>query len=804
MLRGVAVGLGALLLLAVLGAGGALWATLPPRQQTLRLAGLHHPVSVSIDDKGVPRIVAADLSDAATATGYLHARDRMFQMELTRRVGSGRVSEIAGPAGLPIDRTMRTLGLRRLAEAAYPALPEATRALFDAYARGVNAAIASRGRFIAPEFLLLGRPEPWTPADSLLWGRLMGLSLAGNWRVELDRLALSQRVPLPRLLGLWPDHADTAPPQAARAEPALSRLAARTDRAVPRFPDPFTLPDEASDEWAVDGAHSATGAPLLAGDPHLAFGFPAIWYLLRIDVPGYGLAGATAPGIPFLVIGQNGHVAWTFTSSSADTQDLFVETPLPGGRYATPDGPRPFATRREVIHVRGRPDTVLVVRATRHGPVVSDVLPPADTGGRVLAAAMENLLPEDAAPGLAALNRAGDVDEAGRAAALITTPVQNLLVADCSRIALFTTGRVPVRRSGDGSFPADGASGAGDWIGQAGGGALPTIVAPASGHLLNGNERTAPPGFPVFMGRDWPGAWRADRIRALLDAAPRHDVAGFVRMQTDITSAFAQAMLPLLLARPMHPASSSVAARALALLGGWSGVMAAGRPQPLLVQRLDAALRRRRAGPGRGPGRALRRRGTLGGRGRPVAFARRHHLVQRRLHPRAGAGAGRGQPQTRRRAGAGPVGLALGRGASRSVRERLPAGDPAAASPGPSRGAGAGRRQHLVPRRQRPAGRFRVASRRRLSRGLRPGRPGTEPVRGDAGTIRKLVVAKRVESDAGLGGRLYYDDRTNAPTGRRDAVPRAVRHGNGISAVRRGASMGVRARSGPGDRMRAA
>ncbi len=582
VLRGIAVGLVALLLVVVLGIGGALWATLPPRQETLRLPGLHQPVSVTIDAEGVPRVEAADLPDAAAATGYLHARDRMFQMELTRRVGSGRVSEIAGPGGLPIDRTMRTLGLRHLAEAAYPALPADPRALFDAYARGVNAAIASRGRFIAPEFLLLGRPEPWTPVDSLLWGRLMGLSLSGNWRVELDRLALAGRVPLARLLQLWPAEADTPAPQAARVLPSLSRLAARVDRAVPRFPDPFTLPEDASDEWAVDGAHSDTGAPILAGDPHLAFGFPAIWYLIRIDVPGYSLTGASAPGIPFLVIGQNGHVAWTFTSSSADTQDLFVETPVPGGRYATPDGPRAFAARREVIHVRGAPDTVLTVRTTRHGPVISDILPAADTGGRVLAASMENLLPEDAAPGLAALDVAGNVDAAGRAAALITTPVQNLLVADRNRIALFTTGRVPVRRSGDGSFPADGASGAGDWTGEASGSALPTIVAPASGHLLNGNERTSPPDFPVFMGRDWPGAWRAERIRALLDGRPRQDVAGFVRMQVDVVSAFAQAMLPLLLARPLHPVPGSVSARALALLGGWNGAMDADRPQPLV------------------------------------------------------------------------------------------------------------------------------------------------------------------------------------------------------------------------------
>ncbi len=582
VLRVAGTALGAVLLLAALGVGGALWATLPPGRETLRLPGLHHPVSVTIDERGVPRIAAGDLADAATATGFLHARDRMFQMELTRRVGSGRVSEIAGPGGLPIDRTMRTLGLRHLAEAAYPALPADTRALFEAYARGVNAAIASRGRFIAPEFLLLGRPEPWTPADSLLWGRLMGLSLAGNWRVELDRLALAGRVPLARLLGLWPAEADTPAPQAARVGPVLSRLAAQIDRAVPRFPDRFTLPEEASDEWAVDGAHSDTGAPILAGDPHLAFGFPAIWYLLRIDVPGYRLVGASAPGIPFLVIGQNGHVAWTFTSSSADTQDLFVETPLAGGKYATPDGPQAFSVRREVIHVRGAPDVVLTVRGTRHGPVVSDILPQADTGGHVLAASMENLLPQDPAPGLAALDVAENVDAAGRAAALITAPVQNLLVADRDRIALFTTGRVPVRRSGDGSFPADGASGAGDWIGQASGSALPTVVAPASGRLLNGNERTSPPDFPVFMGRDWPAPWRADRIRALLDASTRHDVAGFVRMQADTTSAFATAMMPLLLARPLHPATGSLSARMLALLVGWNGAMKRDLPQPLV------------------------------------------------------------------------------------------------------------------------------------------------------------------------------------------------------------------------------
>ena len=574
--------LAGLLALAVFAVAALLWNTLPPETETLHLAGLHHPVEISLDEHGVPHITAADLTDAAAAVGFVHARDRMFQMELMRRVGSGRIAELAGASGVPIDRMTRTLGLRHLAAASYPMLPHDIRDQLDAYARGVNAAIDARGRFIAPEFLLLGRPEPWTPVDSLLWGRLMGLSLAENWHTELARLGASANTPMDRLLPLRPEHPDTPAPEAARDDPALRDLAARLAAVLPRFPAPYTLPEEASDEWAVDGAHSVTGAPLLAGDPHLAFGFPSIWYLARISVPGRVLTGATAPGTPFLVIGQNGHIAWTFTSSSADTQDLFIETPLDDGRtYATPSGPQPFRARTERIHVHGAPDVVLTVRSTRHGPVISDILP-ANGAQHVIAAEMENLRSEDASPGVAALNMADDIDAAGRAAALISEPVQNLLVADRSRIALFTTGHVPIRRGGDGSVPSDGASGAHDWIGDASGSALPTIIAPSSGHLLNGNERTSPPDFPVFMGRDWPAPWRATRIRELLDAMPKHDVAGFTRMQHDRVSAYARHLLPLLLARDIHPAAGSLQARALDLLRDWNGAMDPDRPQPLI------------------------------------------------------------------------------------------------------------------------------------------------------------------------------------------------------------------------------
>ena len=574
-----------LLLLSVAAVAVALWLSLPPSGGQPVL-GLDKDVAVFLDADGVPRIKAGSERDAAAALGYMHARDRMFQMDLMRRNASGRLSELAGPVTLPQDRLMRTLGLRRRAEADLAGLDADTRGLLDAYASGVNAWIAARGRLAAPEFLLFGPPEPWTPVDSLLWGKTMGLYLSGNWRQEVARAALLQEQPGLRVQDYWPPQGGTPSPEASLATGLVTRLG----DLAPAFPAPFTLPDHASNEWAVDGAHSVTGAPLLAGDPHLGFSMPAIWYLARLETPAGTLAGATAPGVPFLVMGHNGRIAWTFTTTGADTQDVFIETPLPGGTYATPDGPRPFVTREERIRVRGRPDEALQVRETRHGPVMSDLDAPS---GPVLAVAMANLRPGDAAPGLLALNRAPDVAAAGRAAAMIVAPVQNMLVADRDGIAQFTTGQVPVRAAGDGSVPVAGADGAHDWTGMAAGDDLPHQVAPASGRLVNANERVAAPGFPVFMGRDWFGDWRARRIRALLAATGRHDPTSFAAMQVDPVSSFAQAILPRLLATA---APDDASAQSLALLRGWDGAMRTDLPQPLLfnewVRAFEASLLR--------------------------------------------------------------------------------------------------------------------------------------------------------------------------------------------------------------------
>ena len=584
--------IGILILLLVVLVGGALWLTLPRGNQQARIPGLAAPVDISFDQDGVPRFRATTDRDAVAVLGYLHARDRMFQMELMRRAASGRLSEIAGAITLPMDRSMRTMGLRHRAASDFAALPDDARALLEAYASGVNARIEARGRFVAPEFLILGRPEPWLPVDSLLWAKTMGLWLSANWRTELSRLALAGRVPQRMIDELWPPKDDAGRPEASLPFPTgVTEAAARLAAVLPHFPGDHTQPGSASNEWAVDGRHTETGAPLLAGDPHLVLGFPGIWYLARIELPDRVLAGATAPGVPALVMGHNGHIAWTFTTTGADVQDVFVETPAGPGMYETPDGPRPFIIREERIAVRGQPTEVLTVRETRHGPVMSDLR---KEPGPILAVAMGNLQVGDtAAAGLMALNRARTVGEAGEAAAMISSPVQNLMVADRQTIGLFVTGRVPIRRAGDGTRPVPG-DGSHDWIGWAAGAQLPHAIAPDSGRLVNANERIAPPDFPVFLGRDWFGDWRARRIRALLEATPRHSAASFARMQADATSSFAQQILPALLA--VTPAGEAET-RMQNLLRGWDGTMNTDAPQPLIfnawVARFHAAVLKR-------------------------------------------------------------------------------------------------------------------------------------------------------------------------------------------------------------------
>lgn len=566
-----------LLLAAVLLAGAAVvWKTIPSDDTELQIAGLSAPVTIALDQAGIPRIRARTERDAAIALGFLHARDRMFQMEMMRRGAQGRLSEIAGSATLRNDRFVRLLGLARRAEADYAALDGETRGMLEAYAIGVNAWIGERGRFAAPEFLALGAPEYWQPAHSLLWAKVMGLWLSGNWRTELERARLAGALPADRLWDLWPADRSAGRPDVA-ALSGLDRMLA----AIPVFGEDAPLPDTASNAWTV--ARGAAGAPVLASDPHLGYGAPILWYLARIELPdGRFVAGGTVPGVPLVLIGRNADLAWGFTTTHSDTQDVFRE-PESAARVV----------RTETIHVRGEPDVTMEVRETANGPVISDLDEMPRTDGEVLAVHMANLEPNDtAARGFLALNRARSTAEARVAAALITSPPQNMMVADREgHIAMYLTGRTPLRGAGDGSLP-----GSVPWTGFVPFDELPHVEDPESGVLVNANNRVSPPDHPAFLSRDWYGDWRFRRIHELLaEPAPR-DADRFAAIQMDAVSLLAREALPVLNALPR---GTGALGQAQALLADWDGEIREDLPQPLIwnaFMRRMPALALRRAG----------------------------------------------------------------------------------------------------------------------------------------------------------------------------------------------------------------
>src|SRR6266446_4682845 len=421
-------------LLVVLGGGVTLYllSSLPQTSGRLVVPGLHAEIRIDRDADGVPLITARDDEEAAFGLGFVHAQDRLFQMEMQRRYGAGRLSEIFGPQAIATDRQMRVLGLYRAAVAEIGFLsPEMNRAL-AAYSAGVNAFLASRRGALPPEFLLLRfAPEPWQPADSLVWGKLMALQLSGNYRGELLRARMARTIPAADLAVLYPEYPKNAPTTLADMLPIYNGLA--LDRLYEALP-PAVGPIYASNNWVVDGRHSASGKPLLANDPHLDFGAPGFWYLARLKTPQHEIAGGTAAGSPFILVGHNERIAWGLTTTTADVEDLFVERVDPDdpGGYLTPDGSAPFVSRSETIFVRGEAPVELTIRSTRHGPVLSDVLPAgAADPGYVLALAAIFTIPEDrSAEALWELNRATDWPSFREALRHFVGPMQNIVYAD--------------------------------------------------------------------------------------------------------------------------------------------------------------------------------------------------------------------------------------------------------------------------------------------------------------------------------------------------------------------------------------
>ncbi len=614
---------------------------LPQTEGTLVLSGAQAELRIVRDEHGIPTIQAASVRDAAYGLGVAHAQDRLWQMETHRRIGAGRLAEAFGEGAADTDRFLRVLGVRRTAAAQWAQLPAPSRALLQAYADGVNAVISNL-KARPPEFLVLGlQPEPWTPEDSLSWAIMMAWDLGGNWQTELIRLRLAMKLPKERIDQLLPPYpGDAVTPsmdyaafyrglmldnKQATSEAALTRLLAAAPESE--------VEGVGSNAWVLAGSRSSTGKPLLASDPHLKLSSPALWYFARLEAPGLKIAGATLPGLPGVVMGQNAHVAWGLTNTGPDVQDTYLERIKPDdpGQYQTPDGWARFETRQETIKVRGGADITVTVRSTRHGPVISDAAvaglgDDAGAGGAAGAAAGASAgagvgagvgvgavgrtgggflgggAGAKARPGYAialrwtgldidndivattlAMNTADSVEAFVRATARWQVPQQNMIVADdAGHIALISPGRVPVRKPDNdlsGLAPAPGWDARYDWAGYLPLDLLPQVRDPASGFIATANQKITPPDYPHFISSHWAQPFRFQRIEQMIDAAPKHSLDDLRRMHADVKSLAAARLLPRLQqARSAHP----LAAAAQQQLAGFDGTMAADKAAPLI------------------------------------------------------------------------------------------------------------------------------------------------------------------------------------------------------------------------------
>jgi penicillin amidase len=582
----VLIALAILLLIIVLVPAGIVggiiaWLKLSPPATSgeVKLTGLAAPVDLAWDQNAVPHIFAASMRDAYRTLGWVHARDRLWQMETQRRIGQGRLSELVGKLGLDFDEEMRVLGFYRLAEANYETLDPDVRADIDAYTAGVNAYLAHPAAPLPLEFQLLhATPEPWKPADSLVWGRLMSLQLSSNYREEALRAELVKRLPPDIFKDLFPD----------THQPGPTTLAALSGIDWKRFAGhlpPELGPNHASNEWVVDGSQTKSGKPLLANDPHLGLAAPILWYMARIVTPEGSLSGVTFPGVPYHILGHNDHVAWGATTTGGDVQDLFVEDVLPGDKYQTPDGQAAFVTRDEVIKVRFGDEVHLKVRETRHGPVISDIDPDlAQAVGKDKAVALSFIALDPAdttVQAIRGMDRARDWPSFQAALKLWRSPEQNIVYADIDgHIGFTSVGILPLRKKTPDDFPAPGATGEADWIGLADFAQQPQGFDPPSHRFINANNRPVPDDFPLYIAHYYnDDTFRAQRVTDMLNAGTAYTADDFQRMQNDVKEQDADLLVPhLLAAAPQTDAGR----RALGLLKNWDRMMERDRAQPLI------------------------------------------------------------------------------------------------------------------------------------------------------------------------------------------------------------------------------
>jgi penicillin amidase len=583
--------------------------------QSLQIKGLKERATITRDERGIPYVEAKNDDDLYFAQGYATAADRLWEMDLFRRTARGELAEIlgAGPNNFVLeqDKLHRTYGFAQAVEAEVAEATPKSRAIAEAYARGVNAYAASLdAKSMPPEFQILQYGfRPWTPADSFIIAKIFAEALSDTWRLDVMRQSLAS-LPVEKRNALLPetspldvlvvgkDKAASAGLTNSAQTDALSikalmalahnqEIAAAALDRIGFYADALA----ASNNWVVNGSHTVTGKPLLANDPHLRPTAPSIWHMVHLNAPGVRVAGITSPGVPGVIIGHNDRIAWGFTNVGPDVQDLYLEKfdPANPKRYQTPQGWQDAVVRQEQIKVRkgftsSESETVLhEVTVTRHGPIVFEA------DGKRYALRWTALDPKLNRPDLQyALNRAHNWKEFNDALEAFTAPTQNIVYVDLDgHIGYHAAGIVPIRKSGDGSVPYDGATDAGDWTGYIPIAKLPTVYDPPSGIIVTANQRIVGTDYPYFLTHSWAQPYRARRIFTLLTEKPKLSIEDFRRIQGDVYSIagvlFAQQAVKLL--RPKLTDSDEKLRAALDAFEKWDGrVNAESTVAPLLSQ----------------------------------------------------------------------------------------------------------------------------------------------------------------------------------------------------------------------------
>jgi penicillin G amidase len=608
LLRHLGVALLGLLALAALALAIYLWRASPQASGSQQVVGVTAAITIERDSMGVPTVRAQNAEDLAFGLGYVHAQDRAWQLESQRRIANGELAEAFGRSVLDTDRFLRALGVKRAAAARWAWMQQQTdattaqsRAVVEAYSRGINAALKNQAR--PPEMVILGlATRDWTPVDTLAWHTMMAWDLSGNWTQELLRLRVALQLPPARanldgLNALFPPYPGEQPLLQTDLVQLYRGLGLGRDGTAEQLARlasaaPLSCVEGAgSNNWLVDGGRSDNGHVLVANDPHLKLQSPSLWYLARLEAPGVRVAGGTLPGLPFVVLGQNQQVAWAFTNTGPDTQDLYLEelrdTPQ-GTQVRTPDGWAAPQVIEEEIRIKGGTTEKLRVRVGRHGPFISDAGAGADllgTGKRYALALRWVALDtaHDPIAGGLALNRARSIDDFMTANRLFLSPMQSILAGDrAGNTAFVAAARVPVRRADNdlhGLAPAPGWDSRYDWTGFIPFEQLPQERNPGRGWMATANQRVVPPDYPHFLTSDWASPYRQQRIQQLLAAQIKHNLDTFAAMQGDQVSLAARPLLPLLnAARSDH----ALAPAARAALQGFSGDMRADAAAPLI------------------------------------------------------------------------------------------------------------------------------------------------------------------------------------------------------------------------------